>query len=150
MKLTAVQIIKQYTELYHKYNSGRFLKLKEYFEKHNLSHDDTIYSTEHPDYFKINDEWEERRKIIDIPILQMAKYEINQELEFLKTNRRYDEKYMNPIEETVLSHGKVTKIKTSDKGNGEILYCFETLVPPCPESNPYCLEKNIIGVFKSE
>lgn len=141
------EIINEYTELYQKYYSERCLKLKEYRKKNKLSLDDTINSTDHPDYFRIEKEWEEKKKIIDIPILKMAKYRIGEEVEFEKLNIWYDETFSILKDEIVLSHGKIKEIKLSGKGNGEILYCFETLVPPCPEINPYCTEKDIINIF---
>lgn len=144
------ELIEEYTRLYKKYNLERYSKLKKYRKKNKLSEYDTISSIDHPDYFGIEKEWEERKKIIDIPILEMAKYRIGQEVEFEKLNIWYDEKFNILKDEIVLSHGKIKEIKTSGRGNGEILYCFETLVPPCPESNPYCVEKYVIGVFNEE
>lgn len=144
------ELIEEYTRLYKKYNLERHSKLKKYRKKNKLSEYDTISSIDHPDYFEIEKEWEERKKIIDIPILEMAKYRIGQEVEFEKLNIWYDEKFNILKDEIVLSHGKIKEIKTSGRGNGEILYCFETLVPPCPESNPYCVEKYVIGVFNEE
>lgn len=141
------ELIEEYTRLYKKYNLERYSKLKKYRKKNKLSEYDTISSIDHPDYFRIEKEWEERKKIIDIPILEMAKYRIGQEVEFEKLNIWYDEKFNILKDEIVLSHGKIKEIKTSGRGNGEILYCFETLVPPCPEINPYCTEKDIINVF---
>lgn len=141
------ELIEEYTRLYKKYNLERYSKLKKYRKKNKLSEYDTISSIDYPDYFGIEKEWEERKKIIDIPILEMAKYRIGQEVEFEKLNIWYDEKFNILKDEIVLSHGKIKEIKTSGRGNGEILYCFETLVPPCPEINPYCTEKDIINVF---
>jgi len=141
------ELIEEYTRLYKKYNLERYSKLKKYRKKNKLSEYDTISSIDHPDYFGIEKEWEERKKIIDIPILEMAKYRIGQEVEFEKLNIWYDEKFNILKDEIVLSHGKIKEIKTSGRGNGEILYCFKTLVPPCPEINPYCTEKDIINIF---
>lgn len=145
------QLIKEHSELFKKYYAERLLKLKEYKQEHGIKDTDSINSIDHPDYFKIEEEWDKRRKIIDKPILKMAKYKVNQELEFIKTNHWYNTKYsFPPIEEKVLSHGIVTHLHTSGSGSGEIVYCFETLEPPCPECNPYCLEKDVIRVFKKQ
>ncbi len=141
------ELIEEYTRLYKKYNLERYSKLKKYRKKNKLSEYDTISSIDHPDYFRIEKEWEERKKIIDIPILKMAKYEVGQEVEFEKLNIWHDERFNILKEEIVLCRGKIKEIKTSGKGNGEILYCFATLVPPCPEINPYCTEKDIINIF---
>lgn len=141
------ELIEEYTRLYKKYNLERYSKLKKYRKKNKLSEYDTISSIDHPDYFGIEKEWEERKKIIDIPILKMAKYEVGQEVEFEKLNIWHDERFNILKEEIVLCRGKIKEIKTSGKGNGEILYCFATLVPPCPEINPYCTEKDIINIF---
>jgi len=48
--------------------------------------------------------------------------------------------------ETVLSVGHIIGVGTSGAGTGEILYTFDELTPPCPESNPYCMETDIITV----
>lgn len=87
MRTEKEEIIKEYRELFKKYYAERLSKWKDYKQKHNISETTPINSIDHPDYFKIDEEWEERRKTIDKPILKMAKYKINQELEFIKTNR---------------------------------------------------------------
>jgi hypothetical protein len=69
-------------------------------------------------------------------------------LEFIKTNDWYYEFSKTKRTEKILSHGIVTQIKTSGNGSGEILYCFNSLEPPCPECNPYCLENDVIRVVK--
>ena len=49
--------------------------------------------------------------------------------------------------ENVITHGIIKSITTSDTGSGEIMYELRDVKPPCPESNPYVLEKNIITIF---
>ncbi len=142
--------IKEYSELFKKYYAERLLKCKEYIQYYGIEDADIINSIDHPDYFEIDKEWDKRRKILDKPILKTAKYKVNQELEFIKTNDWWDASYSNRRTEKVLSHGIVTHIHTSDNGSGEIVYCFETLEPPCPECNPYCLESNVIRIFKKK
>ncbi len=150
MKKTEL-LIKEHSELFKKFYAERLSKWKEYKQKHNIKETDSINSIDHSDYFKIDEEWDKRRKIIDKPILKMAKYKVNQELEFIKINHWYDTRYtFPPREEKILSHGIVTSLHTSDSGSGEIVYCFETLEPPCPECNPHCLETNVIRIFKKE
>lgn len=146
--ISTKQNIEEYSELFKKYYTERIFKLNEYRQKNGIKDYDTISSIDHPDYFEIDKEWDKRRNALDEPILKNAKYKINQKLEFIKTNDwNYDFSKNRRIEK-VLSHGIVTQIKTSSCGSGEILYCFDVLEPPCPESNPYCLEKDIVRVLK--
>jgi hypothetical protein len=142
--------IKEYSKLFKKYNAEKLSKLKEYKQKNGIKDSDLICSIDHPDYFKIYEQWDKRRKILDKPILKMAKYKVNEELEFIKNNSRWNASRTKIHTDQVLSHGIVTHLYTSDDGSGEILYCFATLEPPCLESNPYCLEKDVIRVLKKQ
>lgn len=142
--------IQEYSKLFKEYYAERCRKIKEYKQKHNLGNACSINSIDHPNYFDIDKEWEARRKIIDEPILAMAKYKVNQELEFIKTNHWRDISFNNLRDEVVLSHGIVTHLHTSDSGSGEIIYCFEKVDPPCPEVNPHCAERKVICVYKSQ
>lgn len=151
MEKTKQLPIKEYCELFKKFYAERISKQKDYKQKHNIKDTDQINSIDHPNYFEIDKEWDKRRKIIDKSILKMAKYKVNQELEFIKTNYWYDSEHnLPPREEKIISHGIVTHLHTSDCGSGEIVYCFEKLEPLCPECNPYCLEKDVIRVFKKQ
>lgn len=137
----------KYQRLFKKYANERRTKEAEYFKKHGMDIKGQlrITSTEHPDYFKIEEQWDKRRKLIDAPLLKAAKYKKGQDLEFMKKNCWGHGNFMR--EENALSHGIVTGVKTSGNGSGEILYEFETLSPPCPEVNPYALESEIIRVI---
>ena len=141
--------IEEYSELFKKYYAERIFKLNEYNKKHDIKDGETINSIDHPDYFEIDKEWDKRRNALDEPILKNAKYKINQKLEFIKTNDWHYDFSKSSRTEKVLSHGIVTQIKTSGNGSGEILYCFNVLEPPCPESNPHCLENDVIRVLKN-
>jgi hypothetical protein len=141
--------IEEYSKLFKKYYSERIIKLNEYKQKHDIKDGESINSIDHPDYFDIDKEWDKIRNALDEPILKNAKYKINQKLEFIKTNNWHYDFFKSSRTEKVLSQGIVTQIKTSGNGSGEILYCFDVLEPLCPESNPYCLEKDVIRVLKN-
>jgi hypothetical protein len=139
--------IKRYQKSFAKYFNKRNEKQQKYLDKNAISGDFKINSKDHPNYFKIDEEWDFMRKIFDDPILEKAKYKIGDRLWFIKTNIYcgvgYDKKI---ITKKILSCGIVTDIKTSDAGTGEILYLFKKLEPPCPESNPSVLEKDVMEV----
>jgi len=121
----------EYRKLFKQYYDERNVNENEYIVKHNLQNT-LINSIEHPLYFSFDRIWKARRLILDEPLLAKAKYKIWDNLEFIKNDTRR------------LSFGFVSGVKTSDAGTGEILYQFYTLSPQCSESNPYCLEKDII------
>lgn len=147
MSIPTSELLK-YQRLFKKYANERTTKQAEYFKKHGIDFksDWRLTSKEHPDYFKIDKQWDKRRKLLDAPLLKAAKYKIGQDLEFMKKNH-WDEIFFFR-DEVILSHGIVTGIKTSGDGSGEILYEFETLAPPCPEDNPYALESAVLRVIK--
>ena len=64
MKKTEL-LIKEHSELFKKFYAERLSKWKEYKQKHNIKETDSINSIDHPDYFKIDEEWDKRRKIIE-------------------------------------------------------------------------------------
>lgn len=76
---------KTYTEKFREAYRIRVLKMQEYTVKNDLV-DKTITSLEHPDYFKIDEEWEETRKALDKPLLEKAYYKIGDSVYFVKQN----------------------------------------------------------------
>lgn len=179
--MTLAYYQKRFKEGYEK----RMRLKKEYIEKNGINIlYDSINSFEHPDYFKIDTEWDELRAELDKPLLKDAYYKVGDKLTFVKRNtynsnegrphlyrdkamKSYvlfdkdyqddeyhdwadDDKYVSSpprlsvYYENVISTGVVWNIKTSDAGSGQILYGFDELNPPCPESNPYVLEQNVI------
>jgi len=139
----------KYQRLFKKYAEERTKKNEEFFKRNGIDRKGhyRITSEEHPEYFKIDEQWDKRRKLLDAPLLKAAKYKKGQVLEFMKKNYWGFGIFMR--EENVLSHGIVTGVKTSDNGSGQILYTFKTLSPRCPEENPYALESQILRVYGS-
>jgi hypothetical protein len=173
---------KKYTELFNRFKNEKQFKEEQYKQKYGIGIYDSITSVEHPEYFKISAEWNERRKKLDEPILKNAYYKIGDEISFAKRNT-YESNEGKPYllidkrnlgyilfdinnqpefndepeldaefnfnsetiyYENIISRGVITQIRTSDSGSGEILYLFNKLIPNCPESNPCCLEKDVI------
>jgi hypothetical protein len=129
-------IINKYQELYKKYDTERIIKTKECLGKYSLNEFvDPLNSVEHPCYFEIKNEWDEINRLLDEPLIKLAKYKVGDCLEFIKWDTK------------VLSKGIVTNIAVSGSGSGEIRYDFSELEPPCKESNPYCLEKDAIKII---
>lgn len=134
MKISKEALL-EYQRLFKLYKVERNSDEKEYIEMYKPDYyENGITSVEHPAFFEIGRLWEKRRAILDKPILETAKYKIGHTLKIPKNNS--------------IATGVVSKIKTSDAGSGEILYGFTELNPPCPECNPYCLEKNVIKRIK--
>ncbi len=116
-----------------------------------------IASNEHPLYFFYLKEWEKTREMLDAPLIERAYYKIGQTVHFSKRmiyrsqdtglllDKINSDAYY-PYYKTVIATGIISRIHTSDAGTGELVYCFESLTPACPESNPHVLEKDIITV----
>jgi len=163
----------KYTKLYRKYEEEKKIEEQRYRNSNNINISDSISSKNHPVYFEIMEKWDKEMTKLDEPILKNAYYKIGAVLKFVKRNTyhtnikrlhlledkklrsytllseddEFDVVNQTPSKvyyENVVSSGIVTEIKTSGDGSGEILYCFEKLNPSCPESNPYCLEKDVI------
>ncbi len=117
-----------------------------YLEQHSLTKHSAIDSYRHPGYFQIQANFSEVRQKLDAPVLASALCKIGHYLTFKKTNRFPDDKEACGYKEKIwLSYGIVTSLHTSDDGSGEIVYCFDSLIPPCPETNPYCLESEVLS-----
>ena len=136
----------EYTKLFRQYYQEMQQKEREYERKHGLGNG-PIHSNDHPDYFKIRRDWDERRKILDAPLLKAAKYEVGQKIKFRyeKSNVINDE--YKPV--MILSTGTITDLHTSDSGSGEIVYCFCEISPAVEIVNPYCLEQDVIEIIHS-
>ncbi len=96
-----------------------------------------IIAAVHPMYFEIKRKWEKRLNELDAPYLKLAKFNIDDILEFHHHNSGH-------------VTGKVSGIFLSWAGTSEICYNLDqnSTMPIVPESNPYCLEKEVIKKIK--
>ncbi len=139
---TREKIIEKHQSLFKKYKQERDEKLQKYVREHNLvgTH---VSELKYPGYYAIYLEWDIIKKVIDKPVLKLAKYKINQELEFLLNDPQ-----KRGSENKILARGSVVDIRVSQGGSAEIIYIFDKLTPNDRQVSPVCMEKNIIGIFK--
>ncbi len=148
-------ILAEYVELFAKYKKEYKEKKDLYRKEHNMEGLTRYSSIDYPGYFEIEDEWQQKRAEIDKPILAMAKYNIYDDIEFRHTGIPPHDPTFRPYDmysdsgESNLFHGVITEIKTSAMGNGEILYDFTRLVPYTRICNPYCVESDVVGIYKN-
>lgn len=87
-----------------------------------------VHSDRTPEFFKLEEEFKERMKKLNAPILNSSKYNIGDSVNVVKSGQ--------------WGFGKINRIKVSDSGSGELLYFLDQL----PSfSGDYYLEKDIVG-----
>ncbi len=124
--------LNEYSKLFKEYKLNFEFAKKEYLNSvgKNYMHF-TVTKDANPEYYRIEEEFKNKMKGLNAPLLKMSKYKIGDSVNVLRYGMPRD--------------GKINRIKVSDAGSGELLYFFEDSAI-FPNGNNYLLENDIVGL----
>lgn len=127
------EYLKNYKILFKQYNNEYDFNQKKYLNSVGKDpHRFTVYPDIDKIYYQNEEEFKNKMIGLNATIIAMSKFKIGDMVDVI----RYG---FGKI-------GKISKIKVSDNGSGELLYFFENPINP----SDYLLEKDIVGISKDK
>lgn len=118
---------------------------KNIWDKNNIPDEErteiSFNSKDHPDYYAIEWEFDQKRAILDEPLLKSALYKRGQRVHFRDWASET---------EFQIRVGTIDDITTADDGSGILIYHFTKVHPFIPGVEPFAVESDITEVLQAE